>query len=180
MGFLLFIAACTGQSDAPRGRAVDCGTAAMYCFRRYQGANTSFVEVRRVLEQFGAPPYSMSDLRRALADLGARVVAVRTTGDDLPDRTPFIAYLKTTRGGHFMACQFDRRADRAEFVDTRGAWTGRPSDLHQMPGWTGVILIPRPYRWLDFVFVLVGIGLGITGAASLRIRCLPIKTVVQQ
>jgi hypothetical protein len=147
---LLLSLACLGQDVASTDRLADCGTSAVYCFCRFQKAETGFHEVRQALEQFGRPPYSMLDLQQALAGLGRPVEAARLQEVELPDRTPFIAFLKTPGGGHFMTCRIDRRAGRAEFVDSRDSWEGAPHQLVQIPGWTGIVLVPRREFRLEY------------------------------
>ena len=148
------------QASPSGDRIVDCGTAAVYCLCRFQQADADFAAVRNALAPFGSAPYSMADLKAALTTLGVSTQSVRAGERELPDRTPFVAYMQNGVIGHFSTCRIDRGENFAEAIDAAGTWRGTPAEMVKQRGWTGIVLMPTPPRWPHWGLAFAGLVLG--------------------
>ncbi len=142
---------------------LDCGTAAVYCFARAVGQPADFPAVAKALAPHGVAPYSMADLKTALATLRVPTEAFSLGGGEMPDRTSMLAYLQTGVVGHFVVCTIDRKNDRADLIDTRETWQGTVAELWRVPGWTGTVLVPPSPSWPRGAAVAMGLAGGLAG-----------------
>ncbi|OJW07409.1 MAG: hypothetical protein BGO49_25915 [Planctomycetales bacterium 71-10] len=169
----LFILA-VGATRAEEGTTqLDCGANSLFVLLKLEGRDVSVERLDAALPPRRPGGYSMAELSAASSSLGLNLAGERFTGPVVNLDRPAIALFNDKEGGHFLALRpVGVTGTMAQVIDPPHA----PSimDLDQLtsrPGWTGCVLVARPWaRVRDAAPWVSGAAACLLLAAGLRRR----------
>jgi hypothetical protein len=143
---LAFVAATRAQASGPGPETkLDCGVNALFILLQVEGRPVTLDRLEAALPPQHPDGYSMAELADAARSLGLRVEGVRfVKGDRALDRAA-IAFIKDSKGGHFLVLRpVGTTSTMVQVIDPPHAPQITDYDrLFESRVWTGRILLPR-------------------------------------
>lgn len=151
LGLVLALVPATSSQGAETKQEtkLDCGVNALFLLLQFEGRPVTWDRLEAALPARHPDGYSMAELADAATSLGLGLEGVRfVQGDRALDR-PAIAFIKDSRGGHFLVLRpVGTTGTMVQVIDPPHVPQIMDYErLFESRAWTGRILLPRE-PWL--------------------------------